>query len=248
MSRCCGEKIANYYGLNHFLIAAVSVLQHGVNCRTHTFPTKCNHCGDDVYFFSCTCGSRVFFDKLGWPWPEHDCAFSRSDLQWAKGRSREKLADGGVRVKISEGVTATRRGVQQRRPWNIDSEVEVTAKREIQMRQRNPIEYVPPGADWAVEITGVLRELKSRVDVYQRLGLPRNAMTKGFLGELGNGEWGRVTIHELKSTIYSYTAWIPASLLPSGRLRTGATVSVTLQRFDIADKAREWVCSCFYVE
>ena len=58
--------------------------RHGLDCRTRTFPAKCSDCSDDV-FFSCTCGSCVLFDELGWPWAEHDCGFSTSDRRWARG-------------------------------------------------------------------------------------------------------------------------------------------------------------------
>ena len=43
----------------------MSVPRHGVDCRTRTFPTKCKDCGDEVFYFSCTCGSKVFFEELG---------------------------------------------------------------------------------------------------------------------------------------------------------------------------------------
>ena len=223
----------------------MSVPQHGLNCRTHTFPTTCNHCGDAVFFFSFTCGSRVFLDDLGWPWPEHDCAFSKSDRQWAQGRRRTKLPGGGVCVEISDGVTATRPGERRGGSWNLDPEVAEVVKREVRLRESHPIERVPPGADWTVEVVGVVRELNHPVDVYQYLKLPRTAMSKSLLGDLGSGEWGRVTIHELGSVIYSYTAWVP--MLPQ-RPRIGGTVSARLRRFDALGGIREWICEHFLVE
>ncbi len=226
----------------------MSVPQHGLSCRTHTFPTKCKYCGDDVFFFSCTCGSRVFFDELGWPWPEHDCAFSRSDQRWARERRRTKLPGGGVRVEISDGVIAVRRGERSSRSWDIDPEIATVVKQEAQSRASHPIESKPPGADWTVDVVGIVRELDRRVDVYQRLRLPRTILSKSFLGDLGSGEWGRVTIHVLESVIYSYTAWIPTSLIPAEGLRLGVTVSATLQRFDVHKIAREWTCQRLHVE
>ena len=178
----------------------MSVPQHGLFCITHTFPTKCRHCSDDVFFCYCTCGSQVFFDKLGPPWPEHNCAFSSSDERWAKSRRRTKLADGGISVEIADGVTAIRRGENRGKSLDIDPKVAVTAKRDAQSRESNPIVSVPPGEDWTKEIVGVIRELDCHVDVYQRLKLPRTPVTKGFLGDLGSGEWGRMTIHVLESS------------------------------------------------
>ena len=226
----------------------MSVPRHGVDCRTRTFPTKCSKCGDEVFFFSCTCGSQVFFDQLGWPWPEHDCGFSRSDNRWARSRPRTNLGGGGVRVEISDGVTATRPAEDVPPRWNIDPTVVDAARRDARSRERRPIESVPPGADWTVEVTGVIREVAHQVDVYRRLKLPRTAVSEGFLGVLGSGRWGRVTIHVLESVTYSYTAWVPVSLLPAGGLGLGVTVTAVLRRMDVAGVAREWACRHFRVE
>ena len=226
----------------------MSVPMHGVNCTTCTFPTKCKNCGDNVFFFSCSCGSRVFFDELGQPWPEHDCGFSRSDDRWARGRPRTNLAGGGVQVDISAGVTATRPAEDGRRTWNVHPSVVKKARRNARARKCNPIESVPPGADWTAEITGVVRGLDRCIDVYQRLKLPRTAINEAFLGTLGVGDWGRVVIHVLDSVTYSYTAWVPMSLLPREGVEHGVTVSAKLVRQDVAGKAREWVCQHFVRE
>lgn len=220
----------------------MSVARHGVECRTRTFPTKCKNCGDDAFYFSCTCGLKVFFDELGWP--EHCCEFSRSDQAWARSRPREKLANGGTRVTLSDGVTATRRPVQ-RDGWDIDPGVVAEARRKAQSRERNPIEAVPPGAEWSVEITGVITELRTRVDVYERLKLARTVMNRGFLDILGDGAWGRVTVHVLEEVTYSFTAWVRATELARERVKKGVGASARLRRLDVPGKAREWVCERF---
>ena len=226
----------------------MSVPRHGVECRTRTFPTKCSNCGDAVFFFSCTCGSRVLFDQLGWPWPEHDCQFSRSDQAWARSRHTTRLGDGGVRVELSSDVTVTRPAERRRRRWDIDPAVADRARRDARSRECHPIESVPPGAGLTEEIVGVIRAMERNVDVYRRLEVPRTTGGKAFLGVLGSGRWGRVTIHVLGRRIHSYSAWVPDRLIPRHNLRNGVTVSAVLQRHDVARIAREWVCQRFNVE
>ena len=187
----------------------MSVPTHGVDCKTWAFPTKCKKCGDAVYYFSCSCGSKVFFDDLGEPWQEHCCEFNKSDRAWAQSRPKKKFGKDGVLVQLSESVTATRLPETPTKDWNIHPGVVDEARRNDHSRQRNPIESVPPGDDWTVEITGVVRETEAEVNVYGSLKLPHTAMSGGFLGTLGHGEWGKVTIHVLKDVIYSYTAWAP---------------------------------------
>ena len=42
-------------------------------CNAKTYPITCKYCNESVYYFSCDCGSGVFFEELGPPWPRHDC-------------------------------------------------------------------------------------------------------------------------------------------------------------------------------
>lgn len=51
---------------------------HGPHCRRlFCHPSRCGDCRQEVFYWGCTCGSRVFFDQLGEPWLEHDCARKR---------------------------------------------------------------------------------------------------------------------------------------------------------------------------
>jgi uncharacterized C2H2 Zn-finger protein len=52
---------------------------HGPDCQTKTYwPTICRECGMQVIFWSCTCGSKVFFE-VGFPdLIKHECKFART--------------------------------------------------------------------------------------------------------------------------------------------------------------------------
>lgn len=47
------------------------VPNHPPSCRTTTYRTRCPDCEAAVFFLSCSCGSKVFFDALGPEWREH---------------------------------------------------------------------------------------------------------------------------------------------------------------------------------
>ena len=48
---------------------------HGPRCRTRfCHPSKCKECRQEVFYWACTCGSTLLFDRLGEPWPRHRCA------------------------------------------------------------------------------------------------------------------------------------------------------------------------------
>ena len=51
---------------------------HSPHCRTVCcYPRACPDCRQEVYYWSCTCGSYVLFDQLGEPWPKHECATNK---------------------------------------------------------------------------------------------------------------------------------------------------------------------------
>lgn len=50
----------------------MSVPTHGRGCITTTHPMRCDGCGSGIFYFSCTCGSKVFFEPLD-PFEEHFC-------------------------------------------------------------------------------------------------------------------------------------------------------------------------------
>ena len=45
---------------------------HREDCEAQIWRTVCPDCHDTVYFFSCTCGSKVFFDLPVPPWKPHE--------------------------------------------------------------------------------------------------------------------------------------------------------------------------------
>ena len=51
----------------------MSIPTHSINCYTKAYQTTCQDCNQSIWFFSCTCGSKVFFDDLGSPWTIHIC-------------------------------------------------------------------------------------------------------------------------------------------------------------------------------
>ena len=220
---------------------------HGVDCDARTFPTKCNFCGEKVFYFSCSCGSKVFFDDLGSPWPKHNCL--DAERKWARQLPKTVSEDGGVNVEIAPGITVRRPGEHRGDTWNIDPRLVTKSKLESKSRDQNPIESVPPGVDTPLKITGVVREVIRLVDAFKRFKLTRNSMNAAFLRMLGSGDWSQITIHDLQTVVYSYTFWIREQDLPRNGLRTGTTATVKLDREDFQlIPAREWICGEFKLE
>ena len=212
---------------------------HGWWCNTVTFPTKCPSCSEPVFFFRCDCGSAVFFDDLGEPWPEHHC-----ETSWTRNLTRWTDESGTINVELTPGVTV-------RRPpsGTIDAAV-ATKARHLQQR-RDPITAIKPDVNASATIVGVLRERTMKVDVAAALKLPAaTTMASAFLGPLGKGRWGKITIHApspKEGVLRSYTAWVPADVLSQVGSAKGVTIAVGLRSQSVAGVGCLWVCSSYEV-
>lgn len=52
----------------------VNMIYHNSeNCNAKTIKTKCLYCGNTVFYFSCDCGCKIFFNRLGGSWERHFC-------------------------------------------------------------------------------------------------------------------------------------------------------------------------------
>ena len=211
---------------------------HGPWCNSVTWRTKCPSCKGQVFFFQCDCGSKVFFDRLGHPWPIHDC-----DASWAGKLPRWVDDSGGLNVEISPGITV------RRAPEGSINQGVVT--RAIRRDQRpDPIKAIQPKGSEEITVVGILRELQVEVDAATFLRLPKTSMTSGVLGKLSEGQWGKVTIHSQSprdDVLTSYTAWVPSKALSETENLKGVTVNARISSQFILGVGNVWVCNLYEV-
>lgn len=72
----------------------MGVPTHGPRCQTvFSGPARCQTCDRFVYYWGCTCGSRVLFDVVGQTWSKHRCAVtatSKTGPRSSKNKIRSK--------------------------------------------------------------------------------------------------------------------------------------------------------------
>ena len=152
---------------------------HGAWCNSVTWRTKCRYCREPVFFFQCDCGSGVFFDQLGPPWPLHDC-----DRSWAGKLRRWKDDSGGLNVEIAPGITV-------RRPpeGSIDPGVASRAIRRV--GRPDPIEAIQPEGSEEVTVVGVPQGTPGRSRCGNISKAPRNFAGVGVSWTACRGKMGK---------------------------------------------------------
>ena len=235
---------------------------HGPWCATRTWPTDCSICGQQVFYFSCSCGSGVFFDHLGRPWPIHrhgDDDDSASDglPPWAADVIRRIESDGAIIAEVEAmGFCVIRRPAAGAGSLAAPARRHPTPRSGPRRgrRQPDPIIAVPPGASEQRAIVGILRELDRSIDPMRPFGYSDDgpiaiAMAQAWLGSRWAARLGRITVHTPSSDtpgqLESYTAWVPDALIASRRIRRNLTVSASLTGVDASDRVRIWFCDFF---
>ena len=211
---------------------------HGPWCGSRTFPTNCPTCHADVYYFSCDCGSRVFFEELGGSWPPHDC-----DTSWANSLVRTTDSTGTITVRLSPNVTATR-------PGDFSGIHESLVARAKAKRERpDPIIRIDPQKGSRKEVLGVLRELQRRANPLKAFRLPDTVMAWQFLDVIGQQPVGRITVHaqsDASDQRESFTAWIPANWIKDHRIERGIAVYAELVGVRV-NRHNAWFCCRFEI-
>lgn len=213
---------------------------HGYWCNAKTYPTTCRWCGAEVFFFSCDCGCKVFFDSLGPPWPIHECSPEHRYAQAESILGKEGLARAMSRFMMTP------------LNWGSESGVEERYSQQVIQRKRQPAPPRPrlvrqdPAPGRTVAAVGRLREVAPRIDVHQVLAVPADSVI-GFqlLGTLAQEDHARITLHTgdlSKEDGQSYTCLVPHRLLRTAGAAHGDQVFFSLHALDIPGVRCVWVC------
>lgn len=167
----------------------MSVPSHLSDCITKTFPTVCPDCNNIVFFFSCNCGSKIFFDSLGYPWPQHFC----------KNREIKEAIDlirNAERMKEEEIINIIV-AYSKKNEKNISEDYWEIIENELGKR-RKPFNFTEISCDSNCEgFSGRVMEINKSVNFYKKLGLDKKApFSSEFLGEFKNGEFWEVRLRD----------------------------------------------------
>lgn len=202
---------------------------HGTGaCTTRTFPTRCRECGASVFYFSCSCGSKVFFDELGLPWPVHDCHGG------AGPNGIFGLDPAAASALVRAFAERTGQGVPAL-PW----EPVTTASPRLP-----PIVRADPTAGASRTVIGTVREVLPAEPTARRLGVRPGSLLDRQVQRHLPALAAQLTIHEdaLEHTqLRSYTCWISMELFGRTPLRIGEIAQVELRAVVVQGIVSVWL-------
>lgn len=162
----------------------MSIPYHGDDCRTCIWPTLCPDCGANVFFLTCSCGSKVYLELSEPPWDEH----------------REKCPGWLIRTMFQDGASAVAIRAKVEREAEVRGEsVPLWAYSLINKltgggRPRGVVEAAP-GED-PCDIVGPIININPQVNVMKRFNIPETPLARNLLGDLGKHPYVEITVHD----------------------------------------------------
>ncbi len=155
---------------------------HGEWCHATTWRARCRYCQREVFYFTCDHGCKVFFDRLGPPWPLHEC---REYLATVVGREQLERY-----MRRTGSYDPADRATSLRLDAVYGERMARSAKRPTFQTVR--VEAAPEAQASGL---GVVRHMQPCSDVAAWLGAA-TAGTLGLalMGELARGVWCQVTV------------------------------------------------------
>lgn len=193
---------------------------HSPSCRTWSYKTACPDCKKPVFFFSCNCGSRIFFDLLGPPWPEHRDVCIPYLIKYLS--DIERVPKSLIKNRVINYA--------QEHDLEIPPESLRALRHEVG-RNGSQILAILPGEE-EIQVLANVVEKNDRVNLLKRSGFSDTSISRTMLGDFCKNEYAEVTLRQEADAetgfVNQFSAVIPTKLLVAVGLRTGRKVGCTL--------------------
>lgn len=207
---------------------------HDASCQTRIWETRCPSCGSVVFFFSCSCGSKVFFDLNHPPWNPHEdscIAYLIAYLRDVESYSPEVIWQRVVEHANARGVSIPA-GIRE----------EIFGPRPTGQRRIRPIDVLPTDGQ-EVRTDGQIMKI-DQVNFFRRFNYVDNVLGRAILGDLIRRPHMEITLREDpdEETGYSnqYTFFVPQAQVARVGLRQNSRATAILVTRRVAGR-RIWV-------
>jgi len=199
----------------------MSVPTHRAGCKTRIFKTNCHDCGKPVWFFACSCGSRVFFDGKGAPWPLHAEKCPNYHI-------RLLIEDGNRPSTVRKMLEAEARVRNSTIPDNVLAYI-AGYERTIENKKAIVKDVLP--AEDPLNITGVIIKM-GPINVFKRYGFTENPISKAVLGVLASEPQYEIVLREEQTPdsifVQQCTFFVPQKTVNTMNLRVKQKTETTL--------------------
>lgn len=211
----------------------MAIPTHREDCTTRTWRTTCPDCKQTVYFLCCTCGSKVFFDTLGYPWPLH----SNSCQPYLV---RQMIIGGTPASSIRALLASDSRRLGIPIPKEID-ELLIS----YGAGGKPIINSIPPDPT-PIQIKGIIKKFNP-INFFKRLNISDNEINRKIMGEFASQRYFEVIVQEKPNggqrQISQWSFLIPGDNVENNGFRLGLEIWGDLEAKLIYEEDVFWVAT-----
>ena len=221
--------------------------RHGWWCGSRTYPLTCKYCGEDIFHFSCDCGSSVLFDELGPPWPLHRCAGAKPKPTLSR-LGQEDLS-GSILSYIDDKRA---NAIAQMIDSSLDREYGAAIRKAANARRQRPkqsswITKQDPYHGARSTERGIIMDLIWNADIFKKSNIAARSIGTAMLGKYARRKLAQITIHtgalaENELDNCSFTFFVAEELAKKLKLTKGCLIVAKLRGIAASSKYPVWVC------
>lgn len=218
----------------------MSVPTHSSSCRSKAFPIICKGCGVTIFYFTCSCGSKVFFDSLGYPWTEHICQDLKDEMELVNGinefKQKYNSSDFEIRDFIKQHSVRTGKIISKEKTDLLNRKLG---------RINIKTKYLEPPFDQKIKgIEGTVSIINKDINFANLFKIDSsNVFGKAFLGNFLNEKHSEVRIRSVnnENKFFEYKVYIPTALIVKESIRQNDNIIMRLSIFEAKTGIKIWV-------
>lgn len=214
----------------------MSVPNHKAGCTTAMWQTSCPDCHKPVWFFSCSCGSKVFFQSKGAPWNPHE--------EWCiPYQIRTLIRQGHSGTSIRNLVTEHARKNGQEVPAHIFEKI---LEEDFEKKQREVAVRVEPQDDDHI-LTGRVLDANLEVNFFRRMKFPDAPLSRALLKNYVDKRYVEIRVREKPDEVSGLCAELQCFVEERDyrglKLHVGSEIIVAVSPQEMPNHTRFWFVS-----
>lgn len=167
----------------------MSIPTHKTSCYTRAYSTPSRGCGQAIWVFSFSFGSKVLFDELGSPWPVHVCLSLKVKEAVALIRNMDRLTNEEIYALVDKYAADHRVELSDDMLALLDGEPG---------KRRRPFVFTSVKCHEGPELAGgKVMEINRNINFYRRFGLEKgNLIAASVLGDPGKSPHHEIILRE----------------------------------------------------
>jgi hypothetical protein len=212
----------------------MSIPNHSSSCLTRAFKTRCRYCGEEVYYFFCTCGTKLLFESLGPPWPIHYCLDEVEDIIDVITDTYGTVDQSALnRIKI----------ISEERGFELSDESLQKIKSYLRKNDNKQTKKKIQPIEAETLVFGQIMSIRHNINFFKKLKIQETIIGSQLLGNFGKESFAEITLRtspNQNNEVEEYDIILPEALVRRLQLHEKEKIATKINSQSIAVTEKFW--------